>query len=178
MSVLGEYFLTSKRLCFRQWTAADEPLALGLWGDPQVTQMLGGPFTDEQIRQRLARHIAIMPEHGIQYWPIFLLETGEHVGCCGLQPYRPRIPELGYHLRQKFWGQGFAKEAATAVIEYGFANLNIDAIFAGHPAENAASRKVLLSLGFQYTGEELYPPSGVIEPTYRLQRRIAASLAD
>jgi len=170
MAASGEYFLTTARLGFRQWSEADGELALGLWGDPEVTRWLGGPFTDEQVRQRLAKHIAMAKEHGMQYWPIFLLSTGEHVGCCGLQPYRPGIPELGYHLRQEFWGQGIAREAAAAVIDYGFANFRIDAIFAGHPQENAASRKVLLSLGFQYIGDELYPPSGIVEPAYRLTR--------
>ncbi|HVZ17070.1 MAG TPA: GNAT family N-acetyltransferase, partial [Terriglobales bacterium] len=94
----------------------------------------------------------------------------EHVGCCGLRPYKPRIPELGFHLRQAFWGQGIAKEAATAVIEYAFAKLDVDAIFAGHYPENANSRKVLLSLGFQYIGEERYPPTGTMHPSYILRR--------
>jgi RimJ/RimL family protein N-acetyltransferase len=170
MSVPREYFLTTKRLGFRHWTEADEALAFGLWGDPQVTKTLGGPFTDEQVRQRLAKHITMAQEHGIQYWPIFLLATAKHVGCCGIQPYKTGIPELGYHLRQKFWGKGLAKEAAGAVIDYAFANLKIDAIFAGHLPENMSSRKVLLSLGFQYAGEEVYPPTGILEPTYRLDR--------
>jgi [ribosomal protein S5]-alanine N-acetyltransferase len=163
--------LTTPRLGFRHWTEADEPLALALWGDSQVTKMLGGPFTDEQVRQRLAKHIVMAEEHGIQYWPIFLRATNEHVGCCGLQPYKPGIPELGYHLRQKFWGQGIAKEAAGAIVDYAFANLKIDSIFAGHLPENVSSRKVLLSLGFQYIGDEFYSPSGVMEPAYRLPRR-------
>src|SRR3954453_17289295 len=170
MSASDDYFLRTPRVGFRQWAEADEALAFGLWGDPQVTELLGGPFTDDQIRQRLARHIAFMREHGIQYWPIFFLATGEHVVCCGLQPYRPGVPDLGYPLHQTFWGQGLAREAASAVIEYAFTNLPIDAIFAGHLKENAASRKVLLTLGFQYIGDELYPPSGVIEPAYRLLR--------
>ena len=172
MSALSDYFLRTNRLGFRLWTEADEPLAFGLWGDPQVTRLLGGPFSEEQIRQRLAKHIAMAKEHGIQYWPIFLRATDEHVGCCGLQPYKPGIPELGYHLRRDFWGQGIAKEAATAVIEYGFANLEIEAIFAGHYPENVSSRKVLLSLGFEYAGEQVYPPTGMLEPTYLLHRRI------
>ena len=166
-----DFFLTTPRLGFRHWTDADEPLALGLWGDPDVTRMLGGPFTDDHVRQRLATQITMHHEHGIQYWPIFLLNTEEHVGCCGLRPYQPKIPELGFHLRKAFWGQGLAREAATAVIHYAFANLQIDAIFAGHYPDNANSRKVLLSLGFQYAGEAVYPPTGILEPTYLLHRR-------
>ncbi len=170
MSAATEYFLSTDRLGFRYWSEADEFLALGLWGDPQVTRMLGGPFSEEQVHQRLFKHIALAQEHGIQYWPIFLLETGEHVGCCGLQPYKPAIPELGYHLRRDFWGKGIAKEAAGAVIDYAFTNFTIDSIFAGPLPENLASRRVLLSLGFQYAGEQVYPPTGMLEPTYLLRR--------
>ncbi len=36
------YFLTSARLGFRQWTAADLPLAVALWQDAEVTRYLGG----------------------------------------------------------------------------------------------------------------------------------------
>jgi len=164
------YFLNTERVAFRCWSQADETLATGLWGDPQVTKMLGGPFTDEQVRQRLAREIAMMNEHGIQYWPIFLRRSGEHVGCCGLRPYKAGIPELGFHLRQPFWGMGIAKEAGAAVIEYAFTKLGVDAVFAGHDPENANSRKVLLSLGFQFIGEELYPPTGTMHPSYLLRK--------
>ena len=163
-----EYFLTTKRLGFRCWREEDLPLALGLWGDPEVTAMLGRPLSPDA---RLAREIARMGESGIAYWPVFLLEDGRHVGCAGLQTYREEehTYELGYHLRRKFWGQGLATEAARAVIGYAFDVLGIESLFAGHHPANAASRKVLLDLGFMYTGEELYPPSGMIEPTYRLR---------
>jgi [ribosomal protein S5]-alanine N-acetyltransferase len=167
-----EYFLQTKRLGFRCWREEDLPLAMGLWGDPEVTALMGGPFDADAVRARLAREIARMQENGIQYWPVFLLEDDRHVGCAGLQLYREeeRTYELGYHLRQKFWGQGMAKEAARAVIEYAFGVLGLESLFAGHHPSNAASRKVLLSLGFAYAGEELYPPSGMIEPTYRLRK--------
>ena len=78
-----EYFLPSSRLGFSIWTHTDLPLAFELWGDPEVTGLTGGPFTAQQVRERLEREIKNHEEHRVQYWPIFLLETGEHVGCCG-----------------------------------------------------------------------------------------------
>ena len=169
-----DYFLHTERLGFRCWREEDLPLAKGLWGDPEVTALLGGPFDTEAVQARLLREIARVNENGIQYWPVFLLRDGRHVGCAGLQLYREeeqtRTYELGYHLRREFWGLGFANEAAAAVIAYAFGELGVESLFAGHHPLNAASRKVLLSLGFAYTGEELYPPSGMIEPTYRLRK--------
>ena len=168
----GDYFLTTPRLGFSHWTPEDLPLAQALWEDPEVTRFLSlnGIFTEEDIRRRLEREIALMRDHKVQYWPIFMLETGDHVGCGGLQPYRmeDQLYELGFHLRQAYWGRGIAEEAARAVIRYAFESLGLKALFAGHHPENAASRRILEKLGFKYTGEAVYPPSGMNEPAYLL----------
>lgn len=164
------YFLRSRRLGFRPWSSADIELTLDLWGDPEVTKLIGGPFSGTEVRERLAREIATQRAHGIQYWPVFLLATGEHVGCCGLRPYRPdeKIFEIGCHLRRAQWGQGYAVEAAQAVIRYAFATLGASGLFAGHHPANAASRRSLVQLGFRYTHDEYYPPTGLNHPSYML----------
>jgi [ribosomal protein S5]-alanine N-acetyltransferase len=163
-------FLHTQRLTFRPWTAADLDLALGLWGDPEVTRLVGGPFSEAQVQERLSREIANLAAHGVQYWPVFLRAGGAHVGCCGLRSYSPEpgVYELGYHLRRAYWGQGFAVEAARAVIAYAFDELNATALFAGHHPANEASRQVLVRLGFRYTHDEFYPPTGLKHPSYRL----------
>jgi len=167
------YFLTSDRLGFRCWSDADLPLAMGLWGDPEVTKFIGGPFTPEAVQARLAKEIAQGREYGVEYWPIFLLEGHQHVGCAGLRPYRmeKRIYELGFHLRREFWGQGLAKEAARAVIDYAFGVVGAEALFAAHHPSNEASRQALLKLGFVRTGEEFYPPTGEMHPCYLLHKK-------
>lgn len=167
---VGGYFLRSGRLGFRHWAETDLPLALGLWGDPAVTRLIGGPFSEAAVRGRLAREIATQRECGLQYWPLFLLEGGEHVGCAGLRPYRAAegIYELGVHLREAYWGRGLAREASGAVIDYAFGRLGAAALFAGHHPGNQASRQLLCSLGFRHTHEELYPPTGLLHPSYLL----------
>ena len=164
------YFLRTQRLGFRTWTEANLDLALELWGDAEVTRLIGGPFSVERIQQRLAQEIANQAAYGIQYWPMFLLTNAEHVGCCGLRPYpsEPRVYELGFHLRKIYWGQGLAVEAARAVIEYAFTTLDAASLFAGHHPANEASRRVLIKLGFRYTHDEFYPPTGLRHPSYQL----------
>jgi RimJ/RimL family protein N-acetyltransferase len=154
------YFLTSARLGFGVWTLEDLPLALGLWGDPEVTRLTGGPFTPAQVSD------------GFQYWPIFVRETDEHVGCCGLQPRDEGsgVCELGFQLRRACWGQGLARDAAQVVIAHAFTQLSVRALYAGHHPSNGASRRLLESLGFRYTHDELYPPTGQIEPCYLLKK--------
>ncbi len=168
---MRDYFMQSARLGFGIWTAEDLPLALGLWGDPEVTRLTGGPFAPAQIRERLTREIANQDQHELQYWPVFLLQTGEHVGCCGLQPYKPNdgVYELGFQLRKMFWNRGYAREAAEAVIARAFTTLGISGLYAGHHPDNGGSRRVLERLGFRYTHDELYPPTGQVEPCYLLR---------
>jgi [ribosomal protein S5]-alanine N-acetyltransferase len=176
------YFLTSQRLGFRCWTADDESLAIGLWCDPQVTALIGGPWSPEVARARLAEEIAQLQQFGVQYWPVFLLESGEHMGCAGFRPHEGEagIYELGIHLLPAFWSRGFAMEAAQTLIQYGFDRLEAEAIFAGHHPENAASRRLLDKLGFAYQGDVHYIPTGLMHPTYLLagQKKTEVRLLD
>src|SRR5512137_1066998 len=102
------YFLKSARLGFRCWSQDDLPLARELWGDIEVTRFFGGPFSDDEVAQRLHREIGRIKACNFQYWPIHLLADNEFVGCCGLRPYQPEdeIHELGFHLRPKYWRRG------------------------------------------------------------------------
>ena len=169
---LPTYFLTTARLGFRHWTMDDLPLALLLWGNPQVTRLIGGPLSEEGVKKKLMAEIASMAADRVQYWPLFRLRNNAHVGCAGLRPYRTadQIYELGFHLLPAYWGQGLAEEAGRAVVAFAFEELNVKGLFAGHHPENAASKKVLDKLGFQFTHEELYAPTGLKHPSYLLLR--------
>ena len=151
----------------------DLPLAVALWDDLEVTRFIGGPFSRDEIRQRLRREIDWMNTFHVQYWPIFLLAGGELVGCGGLRPYRieDQVYEMGFHLRPMYWGQGLAVEAGRAIIAYAFETLGAKALFAGHHPANAASRRVLDKLGFRFTHTELYAPTGLEHRSYLLERQ-------
>lgn len=124
------------------------------------------------VPSRLQQEIKQEQETGLQSWPFFLLDGNGHAGCAGLRPSRAeeRVYELGIHLRRTDWGKGLAKEAARAVIDYGFGTLGATALFAGHHPRNEASRRLLLKLGFVHTHEELYKPTGLLHPSYLLRR--------
>jgi RimJ/RimL family protein N-acetyltransferase len=167
-----DYFLKTKRLGFRHWTTEDFPLALALWGNSEVSARIGGPFSPELVRARLTREIRLFEQWNIQYWPIFLLEDHQHVGCAGLRPYAANEAArgLGFHLLPSFWGRGLATEAACAVLDYAFGALGLDTVVAGHHPSNEASRRILGKLGFEYTHDEFYEPSGILEPTYVVRK--------
>ena len=164
------YFLVTSRLGFRTWTEEDLPLALSLWGNPQVMRFIGGPFSGAAVRDRLASEISTASVHAVQYWPMFRLSSGGFAGAGGLRPYKPaeQIYEIGIHLLPAQWGHGLADEAARAIINLAFTKVGARRLFAGHHPENAASKHLLEKLGFAYTGRELYPPTGLEHPSYLL----------
>jgi hypothetical protein len=107
---MSSYFLTTERLGLRCWSADDLSLAMNLWGDPKIMAMIDvrGQLSSAEVQEILDKHIATQRTFGVQYWPMFVLNTGEHAGCCGLRPYTAaeRTFELGAHLVPRFWRQG------------------------------------------------------------------------
>ena len=77
---MTSYFLTSDRLGFRCWRDSDLALALDLWGDPDVTRPIDArsPLSVDEVRALLSDQIATERDHGVQYWPIFLLAEAGH----------------------------------------------------------------------------------------------------
>ena len=175
MSKGATYFLKSRRLGFRQWQADDLYIAMQLWGDYEVTKFFDarGQWSRDDIQERLEKEMRTAKDYGVQYWPIFLIETNRHVGCCGLRPYdlSQGIFEIGFHIRSNQWRRGYAREAAAAVIDYAFDTLKIKCLFAGHNPNNDASRHLLEQLGFHFSHEEYYPPTDLNHPSYLLKAR-------
>lgn len=155
------------RIVFRWWRPDDLPLALALWGDARVTALIGGPFGPEQVQARLARELQLGRDLQLQYWPIHSRDQ-VHLGCCGLRPHdlARGVLELGVHLLPEHSGRGLASEASRAVLDCAFDACGARAVFAGHHPRNAASRRLLTKLGFRHTHEELYPPTGLMHPSY------------
>lgn len=171
---MREYFLKSERLGFSVWAENDLSLARSLWGSPDVTKYIcaDGVFTDDEIKARLNKEIENYKSYGVQYYPIFDLKNGDFAGCGGFRPYdlEKNIYELGIHLRKPYQRGGYGTEIGRALIGYGFNVKSFSAIFAGHHPENAGSKALTKKLGFTYTGDEFYAPTGLYHPSYILKK--------
>lgn len=165
----GDVPTPTERLAFGVWGGDDVSLANRIWGDAAVTELTGGPFTPQAVQRRLAQEIENWRRYGIQYWPLFGLRDGALIGCCGLRPrdMEARVAELGFQLCRDAWGQEVASEASRAVIDWARAK-DFAGLIAGHHPANDASKHTLLRLGFSYTHDELYAPTGILEPCYSL----------
>jgi [ribosomal protein S5]-alanine N-acetyltransferase len=67
------------------------------------------------------------------------------------------IKEIGFLIGRAYWGNGYAKEASKALLDYGFIKMNLKEIVAKVRPENVASKKVIENMGmkYQYTIEGL-----------------------
>ncbi|MDO4327399.1 MAG: GNAT family N-acetyltransferase [bacterium] len=165
------FFLKTNRIGFSKWSSEDMTLAQLLWGNPQVTKYIcaSGKFTENDIAHRLDTEIFNETKYHVQYWPLFELATDDFIGCCGLRPHGEKEYEMGFHLRPTLWGQGYAQEAAIAVINYAFTTLKAKKLFAGHNPNNVKSQKLLNKLGFVYIGDIFFEPTGLFHPSYEIE---------
>lgn len=172
---MRNYFMQSERIGFSIWTLEDLELADLLWGSKDVTQFIcaSGEFTKEDIENRLSLEVHNQEAYGVQYWPIFELCTQELIGCCGLRPFKgePNAYEIGFHLRKKYWGYGYAQEAGKKALAYAFSILKVECVYAGHNPHNTRSQSVLKKLGFEYIGDDFYEPTGLMHPSYKICER-------
>jgi RimJ/RimL family protein N-acetyltransferase len=110
----------------------------------------------------------------------FVMVLGERlIGACGLDPHEDG-PELGYWLGTPYWGRGFATEAARAVIDHAFGELEHETIRAGARVSSPASRRVLEKCAFQWIGVRLTRIRAINSAApvdrFRLDRGLWASL--
>ncbi len=108
------------------------------------------------------------------------LGDGTLIGACGLELRDGPTPEIGYWLGVDYWGKGYATEAARALIDRAFGDLDHPALQGGARVTNPASRRVLEKCGFQWTGVGLYRIRAINSSApidrFRLDRGLWASI--
>ena len=88
---------------------------------------------------------------------IVLKENAQLIGNCGIRINNVELREanIGYELNSQYWGQGYATEAARAVLRFGFEELEMHRIYATTLAANIGSSKVLAKLGMRLEARQL-----------------------
>jgi [ribosomal protein S5]-alanine N-acetyltransferase len=146
----------------------DDDLAdlVALAGNRQIARWTGTiphPYGETDGREWIAcvqeNHATGQPRR----FAIALKETDRLIGGVGLDGSTgdgSDEPALGYWLGQLYWGKGYGREAAAAVIDYGFRSLGLKTIRAYTDPSNMASQKVLLRYGLKHVGDiELVKPT-------------------
>jgi RimJ/RimL family protein N-acetyltransferase len=142
--------LQGPRVTLRPWHADDiEPFA-ALNADPRVMEYLPAPLSRDEAGAMIGRAQAAIDERG---WGMWALEVeGRCIGFTGLgiprfeAPFTPCV-EVGWRLAHAAWGHGYATEAATLALRYGFDVLHLDEIVSYTTVNNLRSRRVMERLG-------------------------------
>ncbi len=153
---MGE-ILETERLVLRTWTYADDERLFEICSDAETMLHIGDrkPYeTIEKAREFLNWVVPYQLKMGFSRWAVIGKETGEIIGSCGLA-FRdmPEI-ELGYLFDRKFWGKGFATEAARGCLRYGFGKLGLKKMVALTDLDHEQSQNVLRKIGFRERGVE------------------------
>jgi [ribosomal protein S5]-alanine N-acetyltransferase len=152
--------LETDRLIIRPWTMEEADAAFAIYGDSEVMRYVGDgrPSPDiETMRASLAKLIERDRGKQLGLWALEKRDSGEVIGSGLLKPLPDNSDiEVGYHLAQKWWGQGYATEAATALVEYGLSNVGLSRIVGVTYPENVASQRVLTKAGLVHKGKSRY----------------------
>jgi RimJ/RimL family protein N-acetyltransferase len=149
----GVEVLRTERLVLRHLTEDDAPFVLELLNAPGFIANIG----DRQVRtlEGAARYVSEGPgdsyrRHGYGLW-LAALKSGEPIGICGLvRRDGLEDADIGYAFLERYWGQGFAYEAAVAVLDYARNVIGLPKVVAITSPTNAGSIAVLEKIGLRF----------------------------
>ena len=146
--------IETERLILRLWHDEDaEPYYL-INQDLKVLEFLPRSLSMSEVRQFIADQNKTFLEHGYTLWAVEEKKTEAMIGFVGLDnvtsllPFAPAV-EIGWRLGSQYWGQGYATEAARAVIDYGFQKLGLDEIVSCTARGNVRSMRVMEKIGMK-----------------------------
>jgi len=154
--------IETERLILRPFSEADLEDFFAYASVPGVGEMAGWPHHQSMEASRAVLQYFLDNK---DVFAIFHKADRKVVGSLGLHcswaneddRYKNlRSKEIGYVLSKDYWVQGLVPEAVTAVIDYGFENLGIEAFSIGHFVENSQSRRVIEKCGFTFVKESEY----------------------
>ena len=113
-----------------------------LWDDKIISE--------ERAGLEISRSKECFRAEGFGQWAVRRRKRLHVIGSCGLL----KIPggdqiELVYCIDPKLWNNGYATEAARAVVEYGFVEVGLPLLFGRCALDNIASRRVLEKVGMR-----------------------------
>lgn len=149
--------IETARLLLRPMRAIDVDDLLRVFADPAVMAAFGGGLFDRTDMERwVRRNLDHQDRHGYGLFSVIDKADGALIGDCGLELMdmdgAPEV-ELGYDLRSDYWCRGLATEAATAVRDYAFSQLQLPRLISLIRQGNERSRRVAEKVGLRLEGE-------------------------
>ena len=147
--------LETPRLMLRHFVPDDLDSVFALYSDPDIRRYIPDCATTyEETQEQLEWYLHGHPKHPeLGLWATIHKESNQFIGRCGLLPWtidgRFEV-EVAYLIDKAYWGQGLGTEAAQAILEYGFEQLNLSRLVCLIDEENVASIKVATHIGMSF----------------------------
>lgn len=149
--------LETARLVLVPMKADDVDDLLEIFADPKVMASFGvPPFERPQMVQWVQRNLEHQAKFGYGLFSVIHKASGTLIGDCGLEQMEidgTIIAELGYDFRSDFWNQGYATEAAMAVRDFAFNELQLPQLVSLIRVGNRASQRVAEKIGMKQVAE-------------------------
>ena len=179
---MPEIVTTTDRLILRMQAEGDLANWMTYLNTPEATARLGGVRTEAEIAEKFGRMAKSQAEHGFSFMMV-TLKDGTFLGTAGMAAIeKASTPDnlrgaiqIGWQIRADYWRQGYAHEAAQAVLSLAFERHGIETLFSQTSPSNVASWRLMEKLGLRRR-EELdyadpaYPPEDNPTIIYSLAR--------
>lgn len=149
--------LTGRRVRLREFTSSQADIAqsLALVGDDRVTKWLSFDSRNRnEVRDMLSGIVVRARQEPRTEYYLAVSSRGNDaiIGFCRLGLTGVQAGKLGYAINAGDWGKGYATDAASQMVDFGFNMLDLHRISAAIGPDNAASIAIVEHLRFQYEG--------------------------
>lgn len=143
--------IETPRLCLRPLREADRDAFVAMLADPEVMHDLGGPYDRATADAKLDRYFATLARTGMARLAV-TGRRGGFLGYAGIMPLDAGHPsgaayDIGWRLARAAWSQGYATEAARAVLHDALARQRLPEVVAFTAPDNLRSQAVMARLG-------------------------------
>ncbi len=151
--------LETKRLILREWKDEDIPAFAAMNQDPKVMEFFPSTLTPEESESRVDWQRCHFKEHGFCCFAVELKATGEFIGFVGLSipifkaHFTPCI-EVGWRIASQHWNQGYATEAARAILRAAFEKYGLKEVVSFTAETNKPSIRIMEKLGMRHNPED------------------------
>jgi RimJ/RimL family protein N-acetyltransferase len=173
--------LSTERLLLRGWLPEDLEPFVQMNADPEVMRYFEAPANRQETEIAYKRIIDLLDQRRFGLWAVEVVSSKQFIGFVGLQVPRfethftPCV-EIGWLLAKEHWGQGYAPEAAQAVLSDGFLRIGLSEVVSMTATLNKPSMRVMEKIGMTYDPQDDFDHPLVVEGPlrrhvlYRLKR--------
>jgi RimJ/RimL family protein N-acetyltransferase len=157
-----QVFIETNQLLLRQWELEDVLAYATMNADPKVMEHFPSTLSEEESLNHFQKMQVQIHEKGFGLFALELKANGQFIGFTGLSipsfesAFTPCI-EIGWRIASPFWRKGYAFEAASACLSWGFSHLGLSEIFSFTACSNYPSENLMIKLGMQKWGQFEHP---------------------